>query len=174
MIEWFHHILRRITGVSTPLGGISWNPSPAKITTVPTFHEPIYITYPENNGLFSFLETNDGKIVFLDTHLDASVAIAEQFEIVEKENLDIGLISSGTFSGVPLPLPNQDGNLVTISFYFRDGHVLKCSAGGTGLVTVDINGFFEVSRTLHGGPTTAFHLKEQDAPLEARIELLNR
>ncbi len=39
---------------------------------------------------------------------------------------------------------------------------------------IGINGFFEVSRTFHGGPTTAFHLKEVRASLESKIDILNR
>lgn len=87
MIEWLRHMLRRITGISTPLGGISWSHSETRVTKLPTFREPIYITYPQNREVISFLETNDRKIVFLDTHIDASVATKEQFEIVEKEGL---------------------------------------------------------------------------------------
>jgi hypothetical protein len=174
MIEWFRRILRRVTGISTPLGGISWNSSPSKIATVPVFRGPICITFSDNRELLSFLETNDGKIVFLDATLDVSAGFPEDFELIEREGLDIDLIASGNFSRVPLPLPNEDGDLVTITFYFSAGHVLRHSSGGTGIVTVAINGFFEVNSTLHGGPSTAYHLKEQDAPIEARIELLNK
>jgi hypothetical protein len=39
---------------------------------------------------------------------------------------------------------------------------------------VDITGFFEVSGTLHGGPSMVFHLKEIDAPLELRHDFLNK
>ncbi len=174
MIERLRKIFRRITGVSTPLGGISWNPSETRVAKVSTFREPIYITYPNNHSIISFLEANDRKIVFLDTHIDASVSIKEQWELAERKGLNLELIASGEFSGMPLPLPNKENSLVTLTFHFSDDHVLKYSTGGTGIVTVDINGFYEVSRTFHGGPTTAFHLKEVKASLEAKIDILNR
>ena len=174
MSEWLRHIFRRINGISTPFGGISWHSSATAVSKVPTLRETIHITWPENHEIISFLETNDRKIIFLDTHIDASVSLKEQIEIVEKEKIDIDLIASGAFSGVPLPLPNREGELVIITFYFNDDHVLNYSAGGTGIITVGINGFFEVSRTFHSGPTTAFNLKEVKASLEAKIDILNR
>ena len=174
MIEWFRHIFRRITGISTPFGGISWSPSENRLIKVPTLREPIYITYPDNHEIISFLETNDRRIVFLDTYIDASVVLKEQREIVEKEKLDLGIITSCAFNGAPIPLTNKEGHLVTVTFYFSDDHILKYSAGGPGVITVGINGFFEISRTFHGGPTTAFHLREVSASLEAKVNILNR
>jgi hypothetical protein len=178
MIAWLRNILRRITGISTPFGGVSWRPSETKdetkVTKIPTLDVPILFTSLKNDGFITFLEANDHRIVFLDTCIDASVVLKEQRDIVEKEELDLGIITSCDFSGVPLPLLNKDGKLVTITFYFSDDHVLKCSAGGPGIINVDINGFFEVSRTFHGGSTTAFHFKEVQASLEEKVDLLNR
>lgn len=174
MFKWISHVLSRITGVSTPLGGISWTQPEARTSKVPTLSEPIYITYAENQKVISFLEVNDNRIVFINTFLDASVSTEEQYNLVEKERLDIDSIVSCEFSGVPLPLPNKEGRLVTITFHFSADHVLNFSAGGTGIVRVGIDGFFGVSRTFHGGPTTAFHLKEVKASLEAKIDILNR
>jgi len=165
---------RRITGISTPVGGVSWSLPETRIGKVPIFREPIYITSPYNDEFISFLETNTGGIVFLDTHIDASVTFMEQFEIVNKEGLDLDTITSGKFSGVILPLPNKKGLLLKLTFYFTESHVLKYSSGGTGLITVDVKGFFEISRTLHGGPSTVFHLKEIEASLEDRVAILNR
>jgi hypothetical protein len=140
---------------------------------IPKFSGTISITYPANEEIISFLETNNRRIVFLDTHIDASVGIEEQWKIVQKERIDLDLITSGKFSGIPLPLPNKDG-IVNVTFYFRDDHALRFSAGGTGVVMVSINGFFEVSRTVHRGPTLAFHLDEIEASLEKKIEMQNR
>ncbi len=173
MFKRIKHILSRISGISTPFGGISWNSKENKNSKVPTFSDPIYVTYTENQNFISLLESNDNRIIFLKTFLDASVSIKEQYDLVEKEGIDIDLIASCKFHGVALPLPNKERRIVTITFYFNDDHILKCSAGGTGIVTVGINGFFEVSRTFHGGPTTAFHLKEMKASLEREIEILN-
>lgn len=172
-MERLRRFLRRITGISTPIGGISWNQSESKANEVPTFDEQIYVTDSGNETFIAFLDANDGRIVFLKANLDASVATQKQFEVVEEEGLDLDRISSGRFSGIPLPLPNEENKLVSVVFHFSDRHVLTYSAGGTGVVTVGVTGFFEVSRTFHGGPSTAFHLKEIDAPLEFRLDLLN-
>ena len=173
MIKWLRHVMNRIDGISTPFGGISWKSEGSKTSKIPIFCDPICITSIDNSEFISFLETNNCKIIFLKTFLDASVSIKEQHEIVEKEAIDIDLIVSCEFSGVTLPLPNKDGRLITIAFYFNDDHVLNFSTGGTGIVRVDIIGFFEVSRTFHGGPTTSYHLKEGRASLETRVDLLN-
>ena len=171
-MERLRHLLSRIRGISTPLGGVSWSPS--RVSKVPAYREPIYITNSDNDDFISFLETNDRRIVFLDTHLDASVTFKEQVETINKERLDLEFITSGKLNGVSLPLPNKKDDRVTVTFYFTDGHVLKYSAGGTGIITIGFRGFFEVSRTFHSGPTTAFHLKEIGASLEEKVDILNR
>lgn len=171
MIKWIRHVMNRVNGISTPFGGISWNSTESKASKIPIFSDPICITSNENSEFISFLEANDCKIIFLKAFLDASVSIKEQYDIAEKEAIDIDLIASCEFSGISLPLPNKEGRLITIAFYFNDDHVLNFSAGGTGIVRVDINGFFEISRTFHGGPTTSFHLKEGRASLETKVDL---
>jgi len=173
MFKWVKHILSCISGISTPFGGISWDSKEPKNSKVPTFSDPIYVTYTENHNFISFIESNDNRIIFLKTFLDASVSLKEQYDLVEKEGIDIDLIASCKFHGVALPLPNKEGRIVTITFYFKDDHILKFSAGGTGIVRVGITGFFEVSRTFHGGPTTAFHLNEIKASLETKVDILN-
>lgn len=174
MIHWLRNIFYRITGISTPLGGISWKPSDSRAGIVPKYHGPINLTSPENCDIIAFLEANDHKIVFLDTYIDASVSFEEQWKFAEREKLNLELIAAGQFSGKTLSLPNREGDLITATFYFNDDHVINSSAGGTGIITVDFCGFFEISRTGHSGPTTAFHLKEVKATLEARIDMLNQ
>lgn len=173
-MERLRRILSRITGFSTPIGGISWNQSGSKTNEIPIFDEQIYVTYAGNETFISFLDGNESRIVFLKATLDASVATTKQFEMVEEEGLDLDRISSGRFSGIPLPLPNEKKKLVSVVFNFSDRHVLTHSAGGTGMVTVGITGFFEVARTFHSGPSTVFHLTEIDAPLEIRRDFLNK
>lgn len=75
---------------------------------------------------------------------------------------------------MPLPLPNDERELVSVAFHFADGHVLNYSAGGTGVIMVDVTGFFEISRTFHGGPSSVFHLREFEAPLQFRVDFMNR
>ena len=61
VIQWFG----RITGFSTPFGGISWIPSESKYADVPIFDSPILLTSDGNDGFISFLDKNSGKIIFL-------------------------------------------------------------------------------------------------------------
>lgn len=174
MFKRIRQILNRINGFSTPLGGVSWNLQEPRNSSIPIFREPIFITSMKNQKFISFLEDNDCKIVFLNSFIDASISVREQYDLVEKEGIDVGLISSCKFNRVPLSLPNINGNIITITFYFSDDHILNFSAGGTGIVTVGIIGFFEVTRTFHGGPTMAFHLKEIKSTLESRIGIMNK
>ena len=117
-MERLRRFLRRITGISTPIGGISWNQSESKANEVPTFDEQIYVTNSGNETFISFLDANEGGIVFMRSTLDASMATTKQFEMAEKEGLDIDRISSGQFSGIPLPLPNEGKKLVSVAFHF--------------------------------------------------------
>src|SRR5690606_11936036 len=121
-----------------------------------------------------FLEPNDGRIVFLKTHIDACVATEENYKLIEEEAIDIDRIASGTFNGMALPLPNEIGQLVSVTFHFSEGHKLNYSSGGTGVVTVGVTGFFQVSRTFHGGSTVMYHLREFEAPLEFRVSFVNQ
>ena len=165
-------LLSRITGVSTPLGGISWDPgSPSH--TVHTFSDVICITSAGNDEFISFLKSNSGSIVFLKTHIDACVATEENHQVVEREGLDIDSIASASFSGVSLPLPNDAGELISVVFHFSEGHPLHCSSGGTGVLMVGVTGFFEISQTSHGGPSTVFLVQDFDAPLEFRVSFVN-
>ena len=165
-------LLSRITGISTPLGGVQWEPRSNDPPTIARFDDTFCITMSNNDGFIDFLERNDGKVVFMNAFMDASVATEEQWKRVEEEHIELDLISSGRFSGVPLPLPNRADSLTSAVFHFRDGHVLTPSSGGTGTLMVNINGFFEVSRTFHGGPSTSFHLKEIEAPLTLKAQFM--
>lgn len=172
MIEKIFHWFRRITGISTPIGGISWSPSKTKYDDIPRYNGLILITSGNNDELISFLEKNSGYIVILDTIIDASVTTLDQIAFVEESNINLDPFSSG--GNKTYPLRKTSGELFYVEFNLAPNHVLNFSAGGTGIVTVAMHGFFEISSTFHGGPSTMFHLKEIEVPLEARIELLNR
>ena len=172
-MKWLTKTFARLTGISTPLGGLSWSRRPPT-QTVRTFQGTVQLTSAGNKPFISFLKSNCGRIVFLRAHLDACVATEENYAIIEAESLDIDRIASGSFSGIALPLPNSEGQLLYATFYFLDDHPLRSSAGGTGVVIVEITGFFEVSRTAHGGPSQIFHLREFDAPLEFRVDFVNQ
>lgn len=173
MIKWLRQILQRITGFSTPFGGINWSPSEKSLSKVSIFRGSISITSPDNHDAILFMEANRGKIVFLDTFVDVSVVLKEQRDLVEKEDIDIGLVTSGKFSGVGLRLPNKEDRFVTTIFYFTDDHILNCSSGGPGIFFVQVRGFFEISQSFSSS-STAFHLKEVATTLETKINMLNR
>jgi hypothetical protein len=174
MIKNVFRWLSRITGFSTPFGGISWSPSKTKYDEVPKYSGSILITSGNNDELIYFLEKNSGSIVILDSIIDASVSTLEQIAFVKRENIDLNPFTSGKFGNETYPLLNTIEKLFYIKFHFTPNHVLNFSAGGTGIITVSINGLFEISSTFHGGPSTLFHLKEIEVPFEVRLELLNR
>ena len=168
--KWF----RRVTGIATPFGGVSWDPKGDEYADIPRFKETVYVTLAENEFVIDFLRQNDGRLVFLNAYLDASVVLEEQQTRVEENGIDLDRIGAGQFNGLPISLPNRKGTLISVTFHFRDGHVLNPSHGGTGILMVKILGFFEVSTTFHGGPSTAFHLKEIDAPVNVRAQFMNQ
>ena len=148
MFEW----LRRITGISTPIGGLSWS---ANNEDVPVFGGEICITcdVPQNRLFVDFTGTNVGRIVFLKLYLDSSVALERQTRWVDEQRLDLSAVASGRFSGVHLPFPNDVGELLSITFHFLPEHIVSPSHGGTGIIMLETIGFFEVSITYHGGPS---------------------
>ena len=170
LLQW----LSGITGFSTPFGGLSWSFPKSKFDGVPIFKDVILLTSNGNDDFISFLEEHTGNIIFLDSVVDASVALLEQIEFVETEALDLELLTCGNFDGINYLLQNNLGKLAYVVFHFAENHVLNVSHGGTGTITVAVKGFFEVSPSLHGGPSVVFHLKEINAPLESRIALLNK
>ena len=172
MFDWITNILRRINGISTPVGGLSWSSNDQD--DPPTFDGVICITcvVPDNQSFLEFTNRNVGRIVFLNSHIDSSMALERQERWVKEQLIDLDALSSGRFSGRTLAFPNEAMELVSVVFHFRDGHVLSPSHGGTGILMIEVIGFFEISFTFHGGPSRAIHLKEVEAPFDLRARLM--
>jgi hypothetical protein len=169
--RFFSFISNRITGISTPFGGVSWKSSGKIIQDVTRFDGCIYLTSKCNKDFLQFLDDNDRKIVFVDVCIDASVSIQEQMEIAEKEALNF---QAACISGSMFTIPNKENRLVSMVFYLKEDHILNHSHGGTGVDTISLNGYFEISCSLYGGPSMVYYLKEIDAPFEEKIAMLNQ
>ena len=83
-------------------------------------------------------------------------------------------ITAGKLSGQTFELQNTLGKIAYIEFDYLPENKPKPSFGGTGTIMVFISGFFEIITTVHAGPSTVFHLREIEAPLEARLNLISR
>lgn len=156
---------KRITGISTPVGGLSWEPK-SNEAPIESFVGTVCITLAENDAFIRFLERNTGKIAFVDAWLDSSVAIEEQWRRAEEEGLDLDEFSSGRLSGATLPLPSRGQDIVGAKFHLLGDRLLHLSTGGTGTLRCQVTGFFHVSTALHSGPSRTFHLREVEAPID--------
>jgi hypothetical protein len=166
-------LLKRLTGISTPFLGLSWDLRPDG-SGLDSFRGTVCITSLADDGFVPFLEHASGRLVFLDIVLDACVATSEQCSCVDEEALDLDRVSAGQISGMHLPLPNGVPGTQGVKFTLLGARQLNYSAGGTGCVFLELSGFFEISTTHHGGPSRTFHLRELDAPLELRAKYLSR
>lgn len=140
-----------------------------------TFNRRISLTDADDDGFIGFLDRNHARVVFLNAVLDACVATGRQhlwMEALIASGLDVDRLWAGQLDGLVLPLDVGDPPHVTVTFNLLPGHTLLASAGGTGVLTMDLRGFFEVTQTFHSGPTTAFHLREVAAPMETLAERL--
>ncbi|XKE44433.1 hypothetical protein LG302_13785 [Halomonas organivorans] len=142
---------------------------------IEVFQESISLTNSNlGTGLIDFFERNDGRVVYIDNFIDVSMAVEENRVVEERCGLDIDAVVAGNVNGVPLPLPVYE-NIEQLSC---SGHYMvlnigenttyEYSSGGTGIVMVRFEGFFEVSATYHSGPRIFYHLKEVEVPFEVR------
>jgi hypothetical protein len=172
-MKFFNKLVGRITGISTPLGGLSWDPR-ADASGLDSFHGRVSITSQADEGFVTFLEQNSDRLAFVDIVIDACVATSEQEACVEQESLDLDRLCTGRISGMHLPVPNGVPGTQSVKFNLIGDRLLNPSAGGTGCLFLGVTGFFEISTTHHGGPSRTFHLREVDAPIELRAKYLSR
>ena len=133
MVKQIFRWLRRVTGISTPFGGLSWSPSRHRRDDIPTFNGTILFTSEGNDEFILFLDKNAGRIVFLKADIDACVATQKEFEFAESEKIDLDLITSGSLSGHIFPLQNDLGRIAYVAFHFTGNRALNVSFGGTGM-----------------------------------------
>jgi TPR repeat protein len=153
-----------------------------------------------NREFISFLEENDGKIVYLDSSLEAMSGggLGDPNDYVVKtcyfynRGLNEGQHWSeyyGTLSGrvIPLPVREKGGNntiwdnaddFENVNVTCRNSMILETidkkfvlSHAGSGVNWVVIRGFFEVSTHHPSGALTLFKLKEREASLELRARM---
>lgn len=119
------------------------------------YEEGISITYPDNGEFAAFLEGNLDETIFLRTYIDMSLSSEESQEI---ESM-FGIENFEADSSLVLPLEGKGyGN--QLQLHLLNGRELNLSSGGSGVVQFELTGYFRVSRTFHGGPTTIYHLSE--------------
>ena len=158
-------ILRRITGVSTPLGGISWAEQEPR---VPIYVGLVNLTWNENREFLHFLTIHAGKTVGLNVEIDASLSIPSQEGFLSQSPEAFGRIHDCELSGVTVPLPNDAGMCVWLTFTLLNSRRLPPSHGGTGIFRMPLKGIFDVVRTAHSGPAVQFHITEEEADVEFR------
>ncbi|WP_375753913.1 hypothetical protein [Vibrio sp. HN007] len=142
------------------------------------FTENIYLTQSNtDSGLKAFLERNDGRIVFIDGFLDASLSTEEQTSVEQGCELDVDAIVEQELDNTPVPLPYYDrleelncfGSYLV--FDLSKETIYAPSFGGTGVVMIRLKGFFDVFTTYHSGPSIHYHLKAIAVPLDVRLRM---
>ena len=129
----------------------------------------MYLTWENDDEFVVFLRGNDRKLVALNLSLDASVATEKQHKIITANKEVFDQIRLCNLNDLAIPLPHRGSEFIYLKFHFCDPQYQVYSSGGTGVFTLPIKGIFEVLQTLHGGPSTIFHLKEVVAPIDIQV-----
>lgn len=142
---------------------------------IEAFVENIHLTSSNSDtGLLAFLERNEGKIVFIDNLIDASMSIEENAIVQAQCGVDIDAVMAQEIDDFPLLLPTYESldELVCGPYFLvldlGERTTYEYGSGGTGIVTVRFRGFFELITTGHAGPSIYYHLKEVDVPFDIR------
>ena len=174
MLKSITSLFRRITGISTPLGGIQWSSPSESPYDVPKFEGIIAITSSANDEFIRFAESNVGAIIYLDAVVDACVATQEQHDVIERERIEMEKIANAQINETTYPLLNSFGKIAFVRFSLLADHKLYPSFGGTGIIQIPMTGFFMIGASAHSGPSKMFHVSEHEAPLEARLHLASK
>lgn len=171
MLSWLRSFINRINGFSTPVGGVQWSHPQDSEISISKYEGIISITDEGNEGFLTFLEENKRCIVYIDATIYACLATQRQHETVECEQIDLDSVSRGKISDKLFPLLNSEKAIRYIKFALLPSHRTHPSFGGTGVIQIHIQGFFDVSAAAHGGPSIVFHLTEQPASVEMRLKV---
>ena len=141
---------------------------------IPSFEGRFNLNWPdtdENKALRVFLETNEGRPVFLELEIDASVSTDDQVEIMKSCRLDPDAIlkDSGLLLRHRLGFPERfDDRVNCWNWLFIDSQRQSLPANGasTGIVWYNLDGFFFVRGETHGDGPQSYNLRELDADAE--------
>lgn len=161
----FLKLISRVRGISTPFGGLTWAEEKARI---PKFEGLVNLTWAANKEFLDFLNANFGKTIGLNIEIDASLSVPAQQEFVDQSPEVFEQIHNCVVSGVTIPLPNETGMIVWLTFNLLNERHLQPSFGGTGIFRLPLKGIFDVTRTAHSGPAVHFHISEESAGVEFR------
>lgn len=159
-------------------GGLFAHDQQEITASIERFTDNIYLTQSNmGSGLKVFLERNEGKVVFIDGFLDASLSTEEQTIVEQSCELDVDAIVEQKLENTPVPLPYYDrleelncfGTYLV--FDLSKETIYAPSFGGTGVVMIRLKGFFDVFTTYHSGPSLHYHLKAIAVPLDVRLRM---
>jgi len=141
---------------------------------IPSFEGRLVLNWPdtdENKALRLFLETNEGRTVFLELEIDASVSTDDQVEIMKSCRLDPDAIlkDSGQLLRHRLGFPERfDDRVNCWNWLFIDSErqSLPVNGASTGIVWYNLDGFFFVRGETHGDGPQSYNLREIEADAE--------
>jgi len=163
-------------------------PSEAQIEklakSIPKFTGSIATT-DLNNGVFiQFLENNRDKIVFLDLTVSQAFITKANYSVHERCNsqsydledllakrLDLPTWADGEHPADAMPSREEDIDCLHSLVLLPLHEHFEVTHSGTGLWAAPLRGFFEVTFGSPGSGTE-YELKEWDAPLAVRVEML--
>ena len=134
---------------------------------IPKFEGLVNLTWNANKGFLDFIDANNGKTVGLNVEIDASSSMPNQHVFIDGSPEAFEKIQNCELSGVRVPLPNDTGGIVWLTFNLLNDRRSPPSFGGTGIFDCRLREI-DINRTAHSGPAVYFHLMEEFANVEFR------